>query len=432
MSITLENAAADFSRSVNGIPPIDTQRAVTSVLVPDGETTVIGGIFTSREQTVEDRTPVLHQIPLLGWLFKRDVDADESRELLIFITPRITKAVGTSRHAQYLPRSIPSPAWPVVASTLGLASCASEFTRTGSSPAFVIIESLLGASGAEPDRFGSPLLSDVVTLVKTKVNGVDVSVPTYFNDLAQVRMSIALKNPGTSLNPTRLARSTRSRFTRYHVDFRRTDGRNTPGVDVPHPFRRRDRPMTIPTDGWSRSRFEVVRNQAKLESPLANLRRRRRRHHHQHDWRRSRSTGAIRSATKSKRRAPMSVNFADFADPEEGDGRSGAHHADLGITIHRLAGAGDGRRVVHRQGTEAPALVGPLRAGAVAQRRGVTRSIFQDGASQSSITIDARGPNSQPARGVTLRVDMAVGSAFVDFGRCRRARSSPVTTAARA
>lgn len=91
MRITLENAAPDYSRSVNGIPPIDTQRAVTSVLVMDGETTVIGGIFTSREQNVEDRTPVLHRIPLLGWLFKRDVTNDESRELLIFITPRITK-----------------------------------------------------------------------------------------------------------------------------------------------------------------------------------------------------------------------------------------------------------------------------------------------------------------------------------------------------
>lgn len=91
MRIQLENAAPDYSRSVNGIPPIDTQRAVTSVLVTDGETTVIGGIYTSREQMTEGRTPLLHRIPLLGWLFKRDEMSDESRELLIFITPRITK-----------------------------------------------------------------------------------------------------------------------------------------------------------------------------------------------------------------------------------------------------------------------------------------------------------------------------------------------------
>jgi type IV pilus assembly protein PilQ len=89
--ITLENASPDFSRQVNGIPPIDTQRANTQVQVNDGATTVIGGIFVSREQSVTDRTPVLHRIPLLGWLFKRDSVTDESRELLIFITPRILK-----------------------------------------------------------------------------------------------------------------------------------------------------------------------------------------------------------------------------------------------------------------------------------------------------------------------------------------------------
>ena len=91
MAISLENASPDFSRQVNGIPPIDTQRAVTQVQVTDGATTVIGGIFVSRENQVTDRTPVLHRIPLLGWLFRRDELRDESRELLIFITPRILK-----------------------------------------------------------------------------------------------------------------------------------------------------------------------------------------------------------------------------------------------------------------------------------------------------------------------------------------------------
>ena len=92
MRVFLENATADFSRAVNGIPPIDTQRAVTTVLVGDGETTVIGGIYVSREQAAKGRTPFLHRMPLLGWLFKRDGLSDESRELLIFITPRITKS----------------------------------------------------------------------------------------------------------------------------------------------------------------------------------------------------------------------------------------------------------------------------------------------------------------------------------------------------
>jgi type IV pilus assembly protein PilQ len=91
MKITIENAAADFSRQVNGIPPIDTQRANTQVQIDDGATTVIGGIFVSQEQTSNEKTPMLYRMPLLGWLFKRDRVEDSSRELLIFITPRILK-----------------------------------------------------------------------------------------------------------------------------------------------------------------------------------------------------------------------------------------------------------------------------------------------------------------------------------------------------
>ena len=91
MRIQVANESPDFSRQVNGIPPIDTQRAVTQVLVSDGETTVIGGIYVSREQATQDRTPALYRLPLLGWLFKRNISEDESRELLIFITPKIAR-----------------------------------------------------------------------------------------------------------------------------------------------------------------------------------------------------------------------------------------------------------------------------------------------------------------------------------------------------
>ena len=91
MAITVANESPDFSRQVNGIPPIDSQTANTRVLVSNGETTVIGGIYVSREQTVQGRTPGLHRIPLLGWLFQRNEVSDESRELLIFITPRIIR-----------------------------------------------------------------------------------------------------------------------------------------------------------------------------------------------------------------------------------------------------------------------------------------------------------------------------------------------------
>lgn len=92
MKISVENASPDFSRSIGGIPPINTQRALTSVLVNDGQTTVIGGIYTSQEQAATDRVPGLGRVPFINWLFKRDTMNDSSTELLIFITPRILKS----------------------------------------------------------------------------------------------------------------------------------------------------------------------------------------------------------------------------------------------------------------------------------------------------------------------------------------------------
>ena len=93
MRVFLENASPDFSRAVNGIPPIDTQRAVTTVLVADGETTVIGGIYVSQEQASNDRVPLLHRDPAPRLAVQaRHSRATTSRELLIFITPRITRS----------------------------------------------------------------------------------------------------------------------------------------------------------------------------------------------------------------------------------------------------------------------------------------------------------------------------------------------------
>jgi type IV pilus assembly protein PilQ len=91
MHIKLENGTPDFSRAVNGNPAIRTQRAETRVQVPDGVTTVIGGILQTTETQTDDRTPGASRIPLLGWLFKRSDTRNESTELLIFITPRIIR-----------------------------------------------------------------------------------------------------------------------------------------------------------------------------------------------------------------------------------------------------------------------------------------------------------------------------------------------------
>jgi hypothetical protein len=67
--------------------------------------------------------------------------------------------------------------------------------------------------------------------------------------------------------------------------------------------------------------------------------------------------------------------------------------------------------------TEAPALAGPSELALSLNVQASPDQIYQDGVDQSSITITARGPNSQPARNINLRVDMAVGSLFADFGR---------------
>ncbi|MGZ5439075.1 MAG: type IV pilus secretin PilQ [Candidatus Aminicenantales bacterium] len=91
MAIEIQNNAADFANLVNGIPPITMQSAKTTVMVPDGGTTVIGGIYRTEDSVTRERVPFLHQIPILGHIFKNFARTKQSRELLIFITPRIIK-----------------------------------------------------------------------------------------------------------------------------------------------------------------------------------------------------------------------------------------------------------------------------------------------------------------------------------------------------
>ena len=151
----------------------------------------------------------------------------------------------------------------VLTSAMGIASCASDLTRTGASPAYLVIDSLLGARGSKPGEFASPLFSDVQTLVD---NGTAVRSAVVYNDLGQVRMRAQLKNP-TPTGPSSLNAIT---VNRYHVEYRRSDGRNSPGVDVPYGF---DGAATFTVQGDSPATFafDVVRNQAKLEPPLRTM-----------------------------------------------------------------------------------------------------------------------------------------------------------------
>jgi hypothetical protein len=155
----------------------------------------------------------------------------------------------------------------ILSCVVGLASCASEFTRTGSSPSFLIIESVLGASGDDPETFGSPLFADVLDHVEMQINEETVCVPVITNDLGQVRVRATMKNQISPTAPTAINSIT---IERYHVEFRRTDGRNTPGVDVPHPIDGAAT-FTVPIEGTATFPFDVVRIQAKLEAPLRSM-----------------------------------------------------------------------------------------------------------------------------------------------------------------
>jgi type IV pilus secretin PilQ/predicted competence protein len=91
LTLEVENNSADFANLVNGIPPINTQSAKTQVLVRDGSTAVVGGIYQSNEQTSQQLTPFLGRLPILGYLFRNRFVTSTNNELLLFITPRIIK-----------------------------------------------------------------------------------------------------------------------------------------------------------------------------------------------------------------------------------------------------------------------------------------------------------------------------------------------------
>jgi len=75
--------------NIGAAPSIDTKKAETKVLIHDGETTVIGGIFVETTSDNDSGIPVLKDIPFLGNFFKSQHKKQDKAELLIFITPRI-------------------------------------------------------------------------------------------------------------------------------------------------------------------------------------------------------------------------------------------------------------------------------------------------------------------------------------------------------
>ncbi len=156
----------------------------------------------------------------------------------------------------------------VAAIAAPLAGCTKAQT-VGKSPAYLIIDSLTGSSGAEPDDEDGVLASDVRTLVKQDVGGEQVQVPTIYEDIGNVTFRLALKDPGSTTTPSTPSPANFITINRYRVQFRRSDGRQTPGVDVPYGF---DGAFTATVSGSGiKASFTLVRIQAKTENPLVLL-----------------------------------------------------------------------------------------------------------------------------------------------------------------
>jgi type IV pilus assembly protein PilQ len=96
LQVKAKNDFADFGRTVNGTPAINTREAKTELLVNSGDTIVIGGIVKQDKSWSESRVPFLSKIPGLGWLFKSRQVRDDKSELLIFLSPTIMKDGKTS------------------------------------------------------------------------------------------------------------------------------------------------------------------------------------------------------------------------------------------------------------------------------------------------------------------------------------------------
>jgi type IV pilus assembly protein PilQ len=89
LRVTIENNTLNTGIAVGGVPGIDTQRMQSEVLVPDGGTTVMGGVLADTEGEAQQRTPGLASIPVVGNLFKRKLTTRQNSEILFFITPHI-------------------------------------------------------------------------------------------------------------------------------------------------------------------------------------------------------------------------------------------------------------------------------------------------------------------------------------------------------
>ena len=91
MDLKVTKDSPDFANITAGIPPIQTQSVETNVLVDNGETIVLGGVYEQTTAKSVDRVPFFGDLPLVGFLFRSTFEQNNKSELLIFVTPKLLK-----------------------------------------------------------------------------------------------------------------------------------------------------------------------------------------------------------------------------------------------------------------------------------------------------------------------------------------------------
>jgi len=91
MDLIVNKDSPDFGNLVQGVPPINTQNVETQVLVDNGETVVLGGVYEQTKTKSIDRVPFFGDLPLVGGLFRNKTETNDKSELLIFVTPKLLK-----------------------------------------------------------------------------------------------------------------------------------------------------------------------------------------------------------------------------------------------------------------------------------------------------------------------------------------------------
>ena len=89
MDLKVSKAEPDWTRTVEGNPAIKESMVETNVVVENGGTVVVGGVYVTNQQNQVEKVPLLGDVPFFGWMFKYKNDLGSRRELLVFITPRI-------------------------------------------------------------------------------------------------------------------------------------------------------------------------------------------------------------------------------------------------------------------------------------------------------------------------------------------------------